>query len=215
MNPKVSRNRWVSGIRLTGGLVQLGLGVWVILDTSRATRELRVRWYSGEASQMDDLYILYGDPATLFSCFWCPYRYFWLWGIWLVGMGLWLAIQRNPWDWWLAAWGLFLGLDIMSDTLGGLLFKLSFGVELDFDSLITMTNFLFGDTFSSIISLIASGLLGVGIWLIARRFFLATGSPPAVVDATAFDLRSPAAPESAPVPSGEPMNPAPVSPEDG
>ncbi|MDE0353255.1 MAG: hypothetical protein OXM57_11260 [bacterium] len=203
---------------MTGGLVQLGLGVSVILDVSRATNELRSRWFSGEAFQTEDasLYLSGNRDAILDGCFWCPYKEIYLWGVWLVVMGLWLAIQRNTWDWWIAAWGLFLGFDSMSDTLSGLLLIWVFRVDLfDYGSLRTISNFLFTTSFSNIISLIASGLLGVGVWLIARRFFLVKGSPPADADTTVPDLQSPPAPEGAPVPSGEPMNPAPVSPEDG
>lgn len=217
-SPRASRNRWVLGIGLTGGLVQLGLGMLVILDVSGATSELRRRWFSGEAFQTEDAWLsLSGNrDAILDGCFWCPYKYYYLWGIWLVVMGLWLAIRRDTWDWWMAAWGLFLGFDIMSDTLSGILLVWVIRVDVfDYGTFGAIINFLFSTSFSNVVSLIASGLLGVGVWLIARRFFLAKGSPPADADTTAPDSQSPPAPEGAAVPSGEPMNPAPVSRADG
>lgn len=207
MNSKASRSKWVSGIRLTGGLCQLGLGIWVLIDVIRATITVRNSRFGGEGPRLNDPWssLFYADHgAVLDACFWCPYRYIYLWGIWFLVMGLWIIFRHSTWDWWLATWGLFLGFDIISDSLRTLLYIWVFQVLWDGQPdvvgtfMTTVLDFLITNTFSNIVSLIASGLLGVGVWLIARRFFLAKGPPSADADTMASDSRSPSMPESPP-----------------
>ena len=178
---RVPKNRRVWGIRLVGGLGQMGLGVWLIIYAIRAADAWRNKRLSGDYS-LDDLWINFyasrNVDAFFDICFWCPYQDLYVWGIWLLIAGLWLALSGLTRGWLLAAWGLFLGFADIRLSLGILVAIWFFQSWNEMLSLEFM-NFLFSTTFTNMMTLISLGLTAVGVWLIARRFYSAKGSPSA------------------------------------